>query len=141
MSTTERTNIPAAPAHLPKPIREKWTAAYQAALENAARNTPGNERAQRIAALKAANAIQSVKPPTSLLEVDALEAWQFIRRETKEVQGVLSRVCVTIDGQKYIFPARTAAPEAALVDDEKGTGKDGKGNKGNPIGVGTQSRA
>lgn len=131
MNNEDTIQVPPAPAHLSDKAQEKWTATYKSAMEAAKRDTT-DERAQRIAALKTANAIQAVKPPTSAAEIDALEDWQVVRRETKPVklpgqkQETMCSVCVTIDGRKYIFPA---APAPAPVADDDDSGKK-KGKKG-----------
>lgn len=135
MNNEATIQVPPAPAHLSDKAQEKWTEMYKSALEAAKRDTPDNERAQRTTALKAANAIQAVKPPTSAAEIDALEDWQVVRRETKAVklpgqkQETMCSVCVTIDGRKYIFPAPTAPPVADDDADDDDSGKK-KGKKG-----------
>lgn len=111
--TTPATQTPAPPANLPPEIQQKWTDLHDKALAQAKQDNGNNERGARIAAVKAANTLQRVTPPTSAAEIDALEDWQVIRRETKTIKGVATRLCVTIDGRKYAFPVDAAAPAPA----------------------------
>lgn len=104
--------IPPAPSHMPKNVQAQWTKLYTDAYTSAIRDNPGNDRAARVAATKAANALQRVTAPTSAAEIDALADWQVIKRETKVVKGVATRLCVTVDGQKYAFPVETKAAKA-----------------------------
>lgn len=98
-------NIPAAPEYLPSAAAGQWKSAYAKALKQAEIDLPENEPGQRAAALKAANALIAVTAPTSAEEIDKLEPWQVILRELRTVKGVLTKLCVTIDGRKYGFPA------------------------------------
>lgn len=105
--------VPKAPAHLPKDIQTQWTKLYTDAYTAAIKDAPGNDRGARQAATKAANALQRVTPPTSAAEIDALADWQLAKpRETKTIDGVTSRVCYTIDGQKYVFPVEAKPAES-----------------------------
>jgi hypothetical protein len=103
----QEVKIPAAPSHLPKDVQAQWTKLYSDAYSAAIKDAPGNDRAARQAGTKAANALQRVTPPTSTAEIDALKDWQVVKRETKTIDNVPHRVCVTIDGQKYAFPVET----------------------------------
>lgn len=99
---------PKPPSHLPLDIQQQWTATYQKTYAQAAKDYPGNERAARMAATKAANAIQSVPAPASAEEIEKLAKWQLLKRETRTVRqdgaDVKVLVAVTIDGRKYQFP-------------------------------------
>jgi hypothetical protein len=95
--------IPAPPAFLSAKTANVWRTSYAAALAQAKVDLPGNERAQRIAALKAANKLFSVPAPTSAADVDKLEPWQKLKDVTVVIDGVATRVCVTSDGRKYSF--------------------------------------
>ncbi len=96
--------VPDAPAHLSEKAAKQWQAAYAKAFTQAKIDNPDNERAQRVSALKAANAMLAITPPQSAADIDALDNWQFQLRETRTVDGVATRVCVTSDGRKYAFP-------------------------------------
>jgi len=114
---------PAAPAHLPAAVQQQWTAAYTKALAQATLDYPDNDRAQRGAALKAANAMLAVPAPQSAAEIDALESWQVLHRFTRTSEsGAATRHCVTADGRKYSHPI----PEPEPDDTGKGKGKGGK---------------
>ncbi|MHB1673780.1 MAG: hypothetical protein ACYCSP_05965 [Acidobacteriaceae bacterium] len=107
-------STPAPPAHMSTDAAKQWTAAYTKALKQAQADMPNNVSGQRAAALKAANALLAVPAPTSATEIDTLEPWQVLVRETRTVKGVPMRVCITADGRKYSFPveAAPAKPEA-----------------------------
>ncbi len=105
-------NVPKAPAHMSTDAAKQWTAAYTKALKQAQVDMPNNASGQRAAALKAANALLAVPAPTSAVEIDTLEPWQVLVRETRTVKGVPTRVCITTDGRKYSFPVEVAEPEA-----------------------------
>jgi hypothetical protein len=94
---------PAPSGHLSAAAAKAWTAKYIATLTQAQLDYPGNDRAQRTAALKAANALLAVPAPDSAAAIDKLEEWQVVLRETRVVKGVSTRVCVTADGRKYSF--------------------------------------
>jgi broad specificity phosphatase PhoE len=100
--------VPDAPAHLSDKAAKQWAATYTKALAQAKIDTPDNDSAQRTAALKAANALLAVPAPTSATDIDALDDWQFLLRETRTVKDVETRVCVTTDGRKYSFPVPPA---------------------------------
>jgi len=102
-------NTPAAPTHLPAEIQKKWQGEYEKALAAAQNDSPTDTKAQHRAALKAANRLLAVAAPKSAAEIDALESWQVLKRETR--RG--NRVCVTADGRKYSFPVPAAAEPAA----------------------------
>lgn len=104
--------IPNAPAHLSDKAQKQWSATYAKALAQAKIDAPSNVSAQRAIALKAANALLAVPAPTSATEIDKLEAWQVLKRETRLVNGAPVRVCVTTDGRKYSFPIQAAASAA-----------------------------
>lgn len=108
---------PSAPGYLPEAQQQEWQATYAKAFKQAQIDTPSNDRAQRAAATKAANAILSVAAPTSAAEIDKLKAWQVIRRETVTIGKIPMRVCVTADGRKYRFPVdpKAKVPSAAEV--------------------------
>jgi hypothetical protein len=95
--------VPDAPAHLSDKAAKQWAASYTKALAQAKIDTPDNDSAQRIAALKAANALLAVPAPTSAADIDALEGWQFLMRGTRTTNGVDTRFVVTTDGRKYSF--------------------------------------
>ena len=114
------TAIPNAPAYLPEKAQKQWTAAYAKALAQARIDYPDNASAQTSTARKAANALLAVSAPASPDEIDKLEDWQVILRETRAVKGAQTRVCVTTDGRKYAFPipapaAKQQAPKGAAV--------------------------
>jgi|GEM_PF-3775820 len=113
------TTLPAAPAHLPESAKKQWRAGFAKAFELAKRDNPEDTNAQRSAATKSANAMLAIPEPKSAADIDALEEWQVMpkTRETRDVEGVSTRVCVTSDGRKYSFP----------VEDEVSTSK-GKKN-------------
>jgi len=99
---------PNPPAHMSDKAQKQWTATYIKALAQAKLDSPDNERAQRIAALKAANALLAVPAPTSAADIDKLDDWQVILREDRTAKdGTKMRVCVTADGRKYAFPIAT----------------------------------
>ena len=102
--TTAKVTAPSAPAHLSDKAAKAWQATYIKAFTQAKLDTPDNTSAQNAAALKAANAMLAVPPPTSAAEIDKLEDWQIILRETRVVKDGQVRVCVTSDGRKYSFP-------------------------------------
>lgn len=104
MPTETVTVAPVAPAHLSPKAAAQWTASYQKAHAQAKIDHPENERAQRTAALKVANALLAVPAPTDAAAIDKLEEWQVLSRETRNIKGVPTRVCVTTDGRKYAFP-------------------------------------
>ncbi len=104
---------PAAPSYLPDAQADKWQDAYSKAFAQAQRDYPDNLSQQRAAAAKAANAMLAVAAPKSAADIDALENWQFLRRETRKIGGVDTRVCVTADGQKYSFPVDTKSSKSA----------------------------
>lgn len=112
------TSSPDAPKYLPADVRAQWQATYDKAYGQAKLDSPDNERAQRIAALKTANAMLVVPPPKSAADIDALARWQLVKpAETRPINGVQMRVCVTADGRKYMFPVTAAtAPATALSD-------------------------
>lgn len=97
-------SIPAAPSHLPEKAAQQWQAAFVKAFKQAQLDTPGNERAQRVAALKTANSMLAVPAPTCADDINKLEGWQVIKRGTRVVAGVEEAFCVTSDGRKYVFP-------------------------------------
>jgi hypothetical protein len=103
--------IPAAPAYLSESAAKQWRDTYGKALDQAKIGSPDNERAQRVTATKAANAMLAVPAPQSAADILALAPWQTLKLETKD--GVVS--CVTTDGRKYSFP--------------EGSGKKTKGDK------------
>jgi len=105
---------PTAPAHLPESAQQQWTGLYTRALAQAKANFPDNDRVQRSAALKAANAMLAVTPPTSAADIEDLEPWQVLHRGTRVVKGVTELMCVTSDGKRYSFPVRAAAPATNL---------------------------
>jgi hypothetical protein len=108
-SIPEPPEIVGALAPLPSAKRREWREAYGAAFKQAAIDSPGDESAQRQAALRDANRIFRVGEPGSLAEARALGEWQLIRRS--EQNGTLAGV--TIDGAKFTFdaPAPAAPPE------------------------------
>lgn len=115
MAPTVVSNFPAPPAHMSESAAAQWTATYSKALKQAQNDLPGKESAQRAAALKAANALLAVPAPTSAAEIDKLEPWQVLVRETRTIKGVVKRVCVTTDGRKHSFPVEAAKPAKAAT--------------------------
>ena len=103
-TATATVTAPAAPSFMSTKAANQWQATYVKALAQAKLDSPDNERAQRVAALKAANALLSIPAPKSAADIDKLEAWQTVMSETRTVDGVQTRVCVTSDGRKYSFP-------------------------------------
>ena len=127
-------NLPAPPAHMSTNAAKQWTAAYTKALKQAQLDMPNNVSGQRAAALKAANALIAVPAPSSAAEIDTLEPWQVLVRETRTVKGVPTRVCITTDGRKYSFPveaapAETDATAATAADDTTKTASKSKARK------------
>jgi hypothetical protein len=106
----EKNTIPAAPAYLTEAAAAKWQESYRAAYAQAKIATPDNERAQRVAALKAANSMLAVPAPKSAADIDSLEEWQVHAKGTRVHKGVEHKFCVTTDGRKYSYP--TAEPKA-----------------------------
>ena len=103
-STATAVVTPNPPAHLSDTAKQQWTQLYVKALAQAPRDSPDNERAQRTFALKAANQMLAVTPPTDAAGIAALEPWQVLMRGDRVVNSVPTRVCVTTDGRKYSFP-------------------------------------
>ncbi len=97
-------NVPDAPQHLSASAAKKWQAAFSKALDQATLDYPESASTQRSVATKAANALLAVTAPTSAAEIDKLDDWQALLRETRNIKGVATRVCVTADGRKYAFP-------------------------------------
>ena len=95
----DKSTLPAAPSHLPESAQQQWLNSYAKAFEIARRDNPEDEGAQRSAATKAANAMLAVPEPKSAADIDKLEDWQVLTRETREGK----RLCVTSDGRKYAF--------------------------------------
>jgi hypothetical protein len=112
-STAPAVVTPDPPAHLSEAAKKQWTSLYVKALAQAQRDSPDNERAQRTAALKAANTMLAVTPPTDAAGIAALEPWQVLLRSDRVVKGVNTRVCVTVDGRKYSFPVEDAPAKPA----------------------------
>lgn len=98
--------VPDAPKYLDAKTKKKWQDAYLKAFEQAQRDYPENESAQRTAATKEANKLLSVPAPESAEEIEALESHQVILREKRSIDGVDHMVCVTADGQKYRHPVK-----------------------------------
>jgi hypothetical protein len=121
-STATAVVTPDPPAHLSDTAKQQWTQFYVKALAQAQRDSPDNERAQRTFALKAANQMLSVTPPTDAAGIAALDPWQVLLRSDRVVNGVKVRLCVTTDGRKYSFPidASEAAPAAPVTAGTKG---------------------
>jgi hypothetical protein len=115
-STATAVVTPDPPAHLSDAAKKQWTSLYVKALGQAQRDSPDNERAQRTFALKSANQMLSVTPPTDAAGIAALQPWQVLLRSDRIVGGVRTRICVTTDGRKYSFPidAPAAAEPATL---------------------------
>lgn len=109
----EDKNIPAAPKHLPEDVQKQWQTEYEKAL-GAAKNDTTDVKAQQRAATKAANRLLSVPEPKSAADIDKLEEWQVLKRETRSQKvGPQLRVCVTADGRKYSFPIEEPKPAKA----------------------------
>ena len=98
------TNQPAPPAFLNAKAAKQWSKTYADTLVQATVAIPDNPRAQRIAALKAANAMFTISPLKTTKDADALESWQKLKDVTITIDGVNTRVVVTCDGRKYAFP-------------------------------------
>ena len=98
---------PTPPGHLSVKAQKAWQDKYVSTLKQAMLDYPGNERAQRIAALKTANALLAVPAPDSADAISKLEEWQVLVRKDVEVKvkgvSIQTRVCVTTDGRKYSF--------------------------------------
>ena len=110
--------IPDAPQHLSSAAKREWRERYAKAHAQARVDHPENLNAQRAAANKAANAMLAVPAPASAEEIDKLEDWQVLKRETRsQKNGGATRVCVTSDGKKYAHPVVEApsAPEGAAA--------------------------
>lgn len=106
---------PAPPAHLSAAAKLQWKAIYLKAFAQAQVDQPANERAQRVIALKAANALLSVPAPKSAADIDALESWQVLLRGVRQEKGETIRFCVTTDGRKYKFPFEDPTPAAPAI--------------------------
>ena len=118
-TTTPTTPVtPTPPAYLPEHVQRRWTETHKKALDQAKIDMPRNETGQRIAALKAANALLAVPAPTSHADIDKLEEWQVLKRETRTVKGKPHRFCVTSDGRKYShpLPEETKSKQEAKAD-------------------------
>lgn len=117
LASTSKTAIavvtPDPPAHLSDAAKQQWTNLYVKALAQAQRDNPDNERAQRTAALKAANQMLAVPAPKDADGITALEPWQVLLRSDRVEKGVNIRFCITTDGRKYRFPIDTPAPAPA----------------------------
>jgi hypothetical protein len=97
--------VPDAPKHLSDKAKSKWQKSYKDAFAKAQIDYPDNDSAQRTAANKSANAMLAVPAPQSAADIDKLDDWQVIVRETRtQGDGTQVKVCVTADGQKYSFP-------------------------------------
>jgi hypothetical protein len=105
--------IPAPPSFMSDKAGKNWQATYAAALTQAKINNPDNERAQRGAALKAANALLAVPAPTSAEDIAKLEPWQVLLREDRLVNDKPHRICVTSDGRKYRHPINPSKADNA----------------------------
>lgn len=112
----EKNVVPAAPAHLTEAAAAKWQKDYRTAYAQAKIAMPDNERAQRVTALKSANAMLAVPAPESAADVDRLEDWQVLKKGVRVTKaGVTEKFCVTTDGRKYAFPViAPASPSSDL---------------------------
>lgn len=104
MPPTSANSVPSAPDHLSDKAAKQWQSVYSKAFAQAKIDMPDNPRAQRTAALKAANALLTIPAPQSAEDIDKLQDWQVISRGQRMVNGVAQSYCVTADGRKYSFP-------------------------------------
>jgi hypothetical protein len=91
------------PSHLSSKAQKAWSKTYQSTLASAANDFPNDVSRQRQAALKAANQMLAVPPPTSATDINNLEDWQIILKGTRDGNVF----CVTADGKKYSFPVKS----------------------------------
>ena len=104
MATSE---VPAAPKHLDEKAAKQWQDAFAKAHAQAKINHPEDQSAQRRAATQEANKMLAVPAPQSADDIDALEDWQVLVRETRTAKdGSEMRHCVTSDGRKYAHPVK-----------------------------------
>lgn len=100
-------SIPDAPKHLTAKAKKQWEDAFVKGLKQAAIDCPESESAQRTVATKEANKMLAVPAPESADEIDGLDDWQVILRETRVTKdGSQMRHCVTSDGRKYSHPVK-----------------------------------
>ena len=108
--------VPDAPQHLDAKAGKKWQESYAKAHAQAKIDYPENESAQRAAANKEANKILAVPAPESADDIDDLEDWQVLLRETRTdaKTGEKTRHCVTSDGRKYAHPVKEKKQKPAV---------------------------
>lgn len=111
-----KVTIPDAPKHLDDKAKKQWQDRYAKALAQAQIDYPENESAQRSAANKEANKMLAVPAPESADDIDNLEDWQVLVRETRTdaKTGAQTRHCVTTDGRKYAHPIATKKTKPAV---------------------------
>jgi hypothetical protein len=135
--------IPQAPAHLPKHVADKWQATYSDTLKRTAREQGDkpDEKAQHLAARRAAHAAVKVDPPETFEQANSLidefkrkgpDAYKIIGHGTRKVRGEDHIVVVTNAGQKLLFPVPASEIASAPKPEKKGDGKssEGKGKDG-----------
>jgi hypothetical protein len=92
-------DMPPEIAGAPRDLKLQWQKTYDAELDRASRDFPGDAHAQRQAARRAANRLISVDRPANYEAAMKLEPWKFLKREAAE-----GKLCiVTIDGQKFFY--------------------------------------
>jgi hypothetical protein len=97
--------VPDAPKHLDSKTKKKWQETYAKAHAQAKIDHPDNDSIQRTVANKEANKMLAVPAPQSADDIDALEDWQVLTRETRTAKdGSQTRHVVTADGRKYAHP-------------------------------------
>lgn len=106
MAPATAVTVPAAPKHLDDKAKKRWQGSYAKAHAQAQLDYPENKNAQHAAANKEANKMLAVPAPQSAEDIDSLEDWQVLKRETRTAaDGSETRHCVTSDGRKYAHPA------------------------------------
>lgn len=117
------TKIPEAPAHLPKHVADKWQATYSDTLKAVARDQGDkpDEKAQHLAARRAAHAAVRVDPPETFEQAQKLiaefkakgpNAYKIIGHGARKIRGEDYIVVVTNAGKKVLFPVPTPVPAA-----------------------------
>jgi hypothetical protein len=92
-------DVPPEIAGAPADLKRQWQGIYDAELDRAGRDFPGDLHAQRQAARRAANRLISVDRPENYAAAMKLEPWKFLKREAAD-----GKLCiVTIDGQKFFY--------------------------------------
>jgi hypothetical protein len=117
--------VPDAPGLLPAGLQKKWRAAYAAAFKEAQNDFPEDAIQQRQTALREANRLLRVTPPTDYKSAMDLPDYLIHSSVDRDGKAVSSRQIdekkgelklVTIDGKKYRFPAPASAVKAAAAE-------------------------